>query len=53
MDQEKEDHWGERFNSSEAVRASFIEVVTFGWTLEDECVSNGDDPRKQREGVGK
>lgn len=33
------EHWGERFNSSEEVRAGFIEVVIFGWTLENGCVS--------------
>lgn len=46
------EHWGERFSSSEEVRASFIEVVIFGWTLEN-VFPNGEDPRNQREEIGK
>lgn len=33
------EYWEERFNSSEEVRAGFIDVVIFGWTLENGCVS--------------
>ena len=48
----KRELWRKRFNSCEDVRGGFIEAVTLGWTWKMSVFPNGDDPRKQREGVG-
>lgn len=53
MNKEKKKHWGEGFNSSEEIRAGFIEGAILGRTLDHSCSSKWGDPRKQREGVRK
>lgn len=53
MDKEKKEPRGEKFLSSEEIRAGFMEVAILGWALDSSFGSKWGDPRKQREEVGK